>query len=233
MFTTKAARAGLMALMLGMAAVGFTWGAGPADATTFTDNWQCGDSPADTYHVAFNPVTGQPVRVSVRKWVFPFPFMPFAGWACVDTGGYGQHSIGAYGWLTGGSVPNYLQVVSVCPGVDSQGCTGAFAGYTLEPPEAGAVGERVCVINGVNNPCVSAGVTPSGSAPGPILRVTEPPGYCIAKAGGTCATKDVTVGVGGSAGTAYVGATPVEVGAPSACIGVRNDLNQPVAPTGC
>lgn len=216
----------------------------------FYDNHHpaCGDDPVDgdaenpyddsvnKNPVLYNPVNGHPIGVSINPRRGPdLSYWLWNVWVCVDTGNTaGNHSIGTSGYMSPNGAPGLVEHTPVCLGVSPlpPECTMVWMGADAAGQQAGQTGAQPCVTASKEYEreirCVSAGVTPGGTAPGVAPSVTEPPGYCLVKADGICATKDVTVGVGGSVATAYVGTTPVPVGVPSACVGTRNNLSQPV-----
>jgi hypothetical protein len=196
-------------------------GLNPAHAAGFTENWQC----AERTHVAYNPVTGEPVEVGHLEWILVYWNPPVAMWACVDTGGTaGSHSVGTYGQFLGGYA-SYVQVTSVCPGVDSMGCTGVFTGFIVDTPDGGTVGIKPCVITGVSNPCASVGATIDPSVPFSYSLPEPGPGeICGPRVLGVCEVKRLTVQTGGHLATVYVGTTPVDLSVPASCVEFRPGL---------
>jgi hypothetical protein len=166
--------------------------------------------------VAYNPVTGQEIRVGVAPSLATSINEPVWLWVCADDGGVaGAYSLGTATYLLGNGYPAYVQHVVLCPAAIP--CSQYFVGAALFPAQAGAYGATPClspVVSGQPDLCVSAGVTP-GPAPAPVT--TRDDETCRVNVAGTCATKAVAVQIGGTLVTLYFGSSPIPVTAPAAC----------------
>jgi hypothetical protein len=214
----RAAVAGALAIVgIGLA------GAGTAHAVyPFTVAWACEGGQ----HLAYNPVTGQSMGVGNSGPLNPLA-SPVGQWVCVETGGTGGGSVGVGTYAQGGQFTGVVQYAALCVGTEfTPGCTTVYGGYTVGYADAGAVGAKPCVVTVAATPCASVGVTPNPSS-GVTYSVTEPNAAGLAVCGvnvaGQCAVKSATVQSGGTAGTAYVGTTPVDVTVPAACVAVNRE----------
>lgn len=200
-----------------MAAVGIVLGGlSPAWADwPFRDDgtsYQCNQKPP----VLFSPVDGSPI-VHADEDSTVDPFNPSLR-LCVATRYAGSHTVAADAYSNSGVAPGNFQVVRVCVGTEvTPGCTSTTTGYAVGAPDAGDAGAKPCVGAAVITPCQSVGVTPA-SPPSFVSVGSNPSAPCPF---GVCVTPSVMVQTGPPVATAYVGATPVQVGAPAVCASVN------------
>ena len=171
----------------------------------------------DSTHVAYNPVTGNEIRVGVNPQIGQLPERPVYAWVCVDDGGIvGATSVGTASYVNNvGGYGSFIEHTVVCP-PGPQPCTQSFAGAVVYPPAAGSVGVQPCVHPAVGDTvCASVGLTP-----GTVPVATGAPDTCVAVVASNCVGIP-TVRIGGNVVTVYVGGSPTPVDVPVACVTVR------------
>ncbi len=179
---------------------------GPADA-----HWS--EACPTVTHVAFNPVTGDPIRVGADPHINRTPTTLTYGWVCIDDGGMtGAHSVGTAGYhwanTTGAS---YAQHVVACPDVPSPMCDEAWTGAAVSGIAAGpgGGGATLCATFVVRGECEDIRVTVGPTAPPTTWTGNTGKGICGVGVNGTCTLKEATVTVGGTTvGTTLSGTVP-------------------------